>query len=490
MRRLDIALALAGLLMGLVATTLLLTPRLTGRFPEGVAYSAVQPVTLTFNRQITVDSAARHFSLMPPVSGQFEVQGRHLLFTPSSPLRYGQTYTVNLAAGLRAANKLPLLRTASWQFQVSGPNLLYLRLEADGRAALWLHVLNGTSEASKLTPSGVDVWDYLVSGDGRLALITNVAGEQGDELLLLNLNSGEQERLLFCPDSRCRQGRLQPGGQLVAYERSDLAGSPSTRQVWLLDRSGGRTWPAHPPDLLEGAAVRTQFSHSPRWSADGRYLAYFKPDAYALIVLDTAGGVPVLFPANVNEMGEWSRVGYRLTYTDFVQWEPQSAVGDPEGGPQWAAAVPDSEAAADPGSGAAADPGGDDHAFFIQLMLLDLNADERFHLGGEQVVFDGPAAWHPDGRVAAFTRSTGVGGRQIWLLEIEAGTAQLATRPLTTEIAFNHTALSWSPDGRYLAFMRSTIDYGTSAPTLWLYDSDWDSMALLATEAFLPQWLP
>jgi Tol biopolymer transport system component len=474
MRRLNIALALAGLLLGVVATTLLLAPRLIGRAPEDLVYSAVQPITVTFNRPVTVDSAARHFSLMPPVSGQFEVQGRRLVFTPSSPLSYGQAYTVTLAAGLRAENNLPLLRPSNWHFQVRGPNLLYLRLEPDGRAALWLHLLDGSADAARLTAGDIDVWDYVVADDGRFALISNVGGPEGDELLFFDLNSGAQERLLVCPDSGCRQGRPQPGGQLVAYERTDSTGNTATRQVWLVDRVSGQTWPAHAPEMLESVGVRTLFSHSPRWSPDGRYLAYFKPDAFALIVVDVAGGAPMLFPANGNEMGEWSGVGYRLTYTDFVQREPQGAAAFQEEERPGAVGVRE----------------GEDHAFLTQLALLDLNADESFGLGQGQVVFDGPAAWHPGGRVAAFTRSTGVGGRQIWLLEIDATNNQFTTKPLTAEIAFNHTAPRWSPDGRYLVFMRSAIDYSSSTPTLWLYDSELDSMALVAADAFLPQWLP
>jgi Tol biopolymer transport system component len=462
MRKYEIVAAIAGLCLGLMATALLLAPRLTARFPDGVVHSAVQPITLTFNRRVLLDSAVHHFQLAPPVSGQFEVLGKRLLFTPSAPLSYGQTYTVTLAAGVRGENRLPLLRGSLWQFQVAGPNLLYLRQDADGRSALWLQSVDGSFESVRLTGPAVDVWDYLVTADGRSVLITNVAGEQGDELLLFHLGSGEQQLLLACPESRCREARPQPGGQLVAYERADLASGSGARQVWLLDRVSGGTWPVHPEELLESAGIRTQLSHSARWSADGRYLAYFKPDAYALVILDMAGGIPLLLPANVNEIGEWSPFEYRLTYTEFVELEPELFP------------IPDSDAP----------ELADDHAFFANLVLVDLNADESLKINGGPAVHDGPGTWHPEGRWMAFTRSSGVGGRQIWLLDI----GDLSVKALTNEITSHHSALSWSPDGRYLAFMRSSIDYSTAVPSLWLYDREMDSMALQVTEAFRPQW--
>lgn len=464
MRRYEIAVAMAGLLLGVMATTLLLAPRLQARFPEDVLYSAVQPITLTFNRRIALESAGRRFELVPPVSGHLEVNGNRLLFTPSVPLEYGQTYTVRLASGLRGENSLPLLRGATWQFRVAGPNLLYLRLEPDGRNALWLQALDGSFENTMLTGAAVDVWDYVVTNYGRSVLISNVAGENGDELLLLDLASGEEQSLLSCAGSHCRQARPQPAGQLIAYERVDLARGSGLRQVWLLDTANGATWPAHPEELLDSAGIRTLLSHSPRWSADGRYLAYFKPDAYALVILDLVGGIPVLVPANINEMGEWSPVAYRLSYTEFFM---------PDSGLPSAA------------RGAEAEPADEDQ-LFAHLVLFDLNAGGSIDMSEGLVGYDGPAVWHPDGEKVAFTRSTGGGGRQIWLFE----PASLQTEVLTSDTLWHHSALRWSPDGRYLAFMRSAIDYSVAVPSLWLYDQEMGSMAIVASDAFLPQWQP
>jgi Tol biopolymer transport system component len=463
MRRYEIALAVAGLFLGLTTMILLLTPRLTGRSHESVTYSAVQPIMLTFNRRVALDSAVHHFQLSPPVSGQFEASGNRILFTPSTPLSYGQTYTISLAAGLRGENKLPLLRGAAWQFQVVGPNLLYLRLEEDGRSALWLQALDGSFANRMVTGAAVDVWDYAPTADGRSVLLSNVAGEAGDELMLLDLATREQRSLLACPGSHCRQARPQPGGQLVAYERADPATSPGARQVWLLDTVNGETGPAHPVDFIESPGVGTALSHSPRWSADGRYLAYFKPDAYAVVILDLQGGIPVLAPANVNEMAEWSPLDHRLLYTEFV--EPDSALLPATSRGQERPAV-------------------DDHEFLTRLVLFDLNAEDSVEIGEGAAVRDGPAVWHPDGHLVAFTRSTGGVGRQIWLLDA----SDLSVKPLTTDTLMHHSALSWSPDGRYLAFMRSAIDYSTAVPSLWLYDMETATMALVATNAFLPQW--
>jgi Tol biopolymer transport system component len=99
-------------------------------------------------------------------------------------------------------------------------------------------------------------------------------------------------------------------------------------------------------------------------------------------------------------------------------------------------------------------------------------------------VRDGPAAWHPDGQLVAFTRSTGGVGRQIWLLDVD----DLSAKPLTSDTLMHHSAPSWSPDGRYLVFMRSAIDYSTAVPSLWLYDGETATMVPVATNAFLPQW--
>ncbi|MEW5987952.1 MAG: hypothetical protein AB1791_15065, partial [Chloroflexota bacterium] len=234
-------------------------------------------------------------------------------------------------------------------------------------------------------------------------------------------------------------------------------------EVWLLDPANGRTWPAHPRELLAEAGFETLTSRYPRWSADGRYLAYFKPDAHLVVILDWQGGQPILIPANLNDVGGWSPTGYQLAYTELT-FDSAAHAGEEEGKPH-----------TDEGSG-----------LVSHLVITDLVSQQTIDLASGLAADDGRPAWRPDGALLALPRAGGGGGRQLWTIQAGGGQAT----PLTDDPLINHSSLAWSPDGRYLAFMRLNLSSSDSEPAVWLYDSQTASFRLIQDRAFLPGWLP
>jgi Tol biopolymer transport system component len=460
----DIVLRLGGAFVGLALITLLLAPRLTTYTPANQIDSAVQPIIVTFNRPVALQSAIGHFAISPPVNGRFTVNHKQLLFTPESALTYGQSYTVTVEAGLRGRNGLPLLRGATWSFTVGSPQLLFLR-QAEGHTALWVTSLTGDGSARRLTDTKVNVWDYAVTADGRQVLFTSLPQTGGSTLYRLDLVNGGLRPLLDCPDNACQAPQPQPRGSLVAYEKA--LGNDGSRllQVWLVDSETGATWPGHSAATLAFAGIETLTSRYPRWSADGRYLSYFKPDASLIVILDMEGGEPILVPASVNEMGYWSPVDYRLLYTELTQNETDV---DDESQP----AEPEDELLPEPG-------------LYAHLSMVDLNDGRTVNLSEGLYVNDGRSAWHPDGRSIAFSRIYDA-GRQIWLYETEQGRSW----PLTADPLYDHTALAWSPDGRYLAFMHVPLLTMAGQPTIQLYDREQGTLTEITTAAFVPGWLP
>jgi dipeptidyl aminopeptidase/acylaminoacyl peptidase len=443
----------------LAAAALAFSPRIVSVSPAGTADSAREPIVVQFSRPIAAGQAETRFSIYPPAEGRLHLDGNRLIFNPTEPLSYGRRYQIRLRGGLRpATGYLPVWLGKRWTFTVGPPRLVYLR--PDGEAAnVWLREPSGASRP--LTAEVGGVWDYQVLPNGQGVLVAAQDGS-GRDLVRYDREGGRQ-LVLDCGPDACLGGQWQPGGVLVAFER---AAPGDEGEVWLIDTETGRQWPAHDRDLLQAAGFATLTSSAPRWSADGRYLAYFKPDARLIIVLDMDGREePHLVPANLELMGEWSPTGLQLAYTELAFGE-----GDPQ------------RREAETGTETGHTEGG----LFSHLVVTDLRTGVSRDLSAGLAVSDGRPSWSPDGRQLTLSRTETGSGRQIWILALDGS----APRPLTKAPLMNYSALAWAPDGRTLAYMRSDFGRPDSRPTIWLRDLDTGREEMAAEGAHSPAWLP
>jgi dipeptidyl aminopeptidase/acylaminoacyl peptidase len=307
------------------------------------------------------------------------------------------------------------------------------------------------------------IWDYSALADGSGVLVSSRDLDGSDNLVLALENNGRRE-ILSCLEFQCRSGRWQPRVELIAYERRRIGQDETPIEVWILDTVTGISRSAHEIAIESGLDPGNSTGRLPRWSADGRYLSYYSDDENTIVVLDMLGGQAQFFPANVDVMGEWSPVGYKLAYTELGSYGTQSDLELDED---------DETDIHDPAS------------FFAHVIVIDLESLEREDVSQEIEVNDGLPTWKPDGTLIASGRSTG-GARQIWTLPLNGGGAEA----MTDQSLANHTSLSWSPDGLQLAFMRSGVQGASKPSGVWIIDPDGGEPVLVDELAFIPGWRP
>jgi dipeptidyl aminopeptidase/acylaminoacyl peptidase len=227
---------------------------------------------------------------------------------------------------------------------------------------------------------------------------------------------------------------LSPDGRLVAYQvqETDWAADAFTSEIWLAHADTGENRPL---------TAFKKSSTSPRWSPDGRWLAFLsdrdgKPQVYRT---DPRGGAAE--PLTRAETGvtrfEWSPDGRSVAFT----------AADP--GPR-----PDPARKETFGEFEVADAG----RARTQLWLIAVPADapaappkaERLTAGESFSV--GEFSWSPDGRRIAFsaTREPGpasAGTADIYVLDVAAR----AVRKVVDAPGPDRNPV-WSPDGRQLAY--------------------------------------
>ncbi len=452
--------AAIGLILGLLILVFWRTPRITGWVPATYQLRANQNITFVANTPLSFESVRSHFQVTPPISGTLQVDGKNILFDPAGSLEYSRSYTITLSPGLKGQNGLKSLTAYQQRYTVSEPQILFMQ-HINGRANLWRQDESGDSIQFTDEPNGI--WDYSVLADGSGVLVSSLDSDGSDDLVTI-MSSGDRNELLACREHRCRSGRWQPNGSLVAFEQSDIDENGDSTEVWLLDSASGRLWPAHEVTLFAGEGFGDASSRFPRWSADGRYLSYYKPNARAIVVLDMLGGQPQSIPAFVDAMGEWAPSNYQLAYTELAfngthdnTTDVQEGRIDEENSP----------------------------TVMTRVIVAEIGTSSVMDLSQGSSYKYGVPEWHPDGgTIAAGRASNGI--HQIWTLPLDGGEPDvLAVAP-----SFRHTSPSWSPDGRRLAFMRSGIEGTDGSASVWIVDLDGGKPVLIADDAFIPGWLP
>jgi Tol biopolymer transport system component len=452
--------AAAGLIVGLLVILYWMTPRVSHWEPAGNQIRANQSIEVVTNTPVRIESARSHFQITPPISGTLQVNGKSISFDPAESLEYGQSYTISLTPGLRGANGLASLVGYQKYFTVGEPDIVFMR-HVDGRANLWREDPSG--QIIQYTDEENGIWDYTVLPDGSGVLVSSLNSDGGEDLVFV-MSSEAREKLLACGKFRCRNGHWRPDGRLVAYERTAAVEDSSSTEVWLLDTTSGETRSAHELAFIATEGSEDASSRYPRWSADGRYLSYYRPDARSIVILDMEGGPPLTIPAHVDAMGDWSPASHQLVYTELDIHETDEQ--PPEG--------IDGESVEDKSS-----------SLGTRLKVADIGVGTVMDLSQGESFRYGVPVWEPQGSMIATGRASN-GSHQLWTLSLDKS----EQNELTDAPSFRHTSPSWSPDGRKIAYMLSGIDSEAESAAVWIIDLDDGDAVLVADDAFIPGWLP
>jgi dipeptidyl aminopeptidase/acylaminoacyl peptidase len=233
--------------------------------------------------------------------------------------------------------------------------------------------------------------------------------------------------------------QVSPDGAWVAYvvTGNDRGSDEARSAIWMV------SWDASQHLALTASAEGTE---KPRWSPDGRYLAFMATPAGSekaqIMLLDRRGGNARQLTSVAGDIGvyAWAPDGKRLVLTMIT--------GESGGGPKPIVIdalhfKQDEEGYLRSGSGR-------------HLYLFDVDANRLDPLTtGAQFNEDLPT-WSPDGRLIAFVRTHEKGadpdGREdIAVIEpVPGAAARVVVRPY----APNNQKLAWSPDGSAIGYLQ------------------------------------
>jgi Tol biopolymer transport system component len=233
--------------------------------------------------------------------------------------------------------------------------------------------------------------------------------------------------------------QVSPDGAWVAYvvSSNDRGADEARSAIWMV------SWDGSQHLALTAAAEGTD---KPRWSPDGRYLAFMATPAGSekaqIMLLDRRGGNARQLTSVAGDIGvyAWAPDGKRLVLTMIT--------GESGGAPKPIVIdalhfKQDEEGYLRSGTGR-------------HLYLFDVDANRLDPLTTDAQFNEDLPAWSPDGRLIAFVRSHEKGadpdGRQdIAVIEPLPGALP---RDVVRPYAPNNQKLAWSPDGSAIGYLQ------------------------------------
>jgi Tol biopolymer transport system component len=449
--------------VGLGLVYLQLAPRVLGVSPEagesGVLSHA--SIELVFSREMDAASVEENLAIEPPQEGSTVWDGNTLIFTPDAGWPKGETITARLGGEARSSLGLQIGRETAWSFDTASVLLAYL-YPADGPVDLY--ALDVEGEQIYRFTVGANVLDFDVQADGMKLYFSAANSAGGSDLYVYDRLAGESRLVLGCGADRCRNARIDPAGEILAFERSSSEGE--SRRIFLIDDL------SHP----EAEPVeRFGESHSPLWSASG-WLSYYQPALKRFVFLRSDSGERATFANESGEPGAWLPSGEAFIAPELLPSELSTLRG-PSGEAQNQQVDPQDLESVE--------------AVSSRLMAFDLAQGQVRDLTRDPLLEDTAPAVSPNGRLLAFARKyidapRWTPGRQLWLMPVSGGQAFM----LTNEPNFKYSEFAWHPDGFTIAFVRFNQLEITDPPELWVIDTDGREAMQLIIGGFAPQWIP
>lgn len=350
-----------------------------------------------------------------------------------------------------------------------GPSVAYLSPYTGSAPNIWIAPLDDLAAARQVTSASLGVFDFDVSADGRfIAYAAREDGSQFNDIYLLNLQTGETQRITTCQEEEadCTTPAYRDAGDLIAYVRVDTNISipnvgPGAQRIWVVDV---RQQPYETRPLSGNSQI---IGHSPEWSGDGRSIAFFSSDVgnpgvmfYTYAPLEGQQSL-LLMSSQAGEVGTLSPDGTRLVYPSFsesVQNYTRHLKLVDTTAPQ---PVEPSILTPDDGS------------------VDDANAD--FHPSGQQLVIE--RRYSDDERYT--------NGYQLYGYDIPTDT----TTPLVVDEHYQHGLAQWNDTGDKIVFQRVTLFNTDGSPAIatnpevWVLNTETDALVQISDNGFLPQWV-
>ena len=288
------------------------SPSLINRTDEGIG--VLGPIILNFPDLTQVGSIEKGLRIEPTVGIKFQWQKTQLNIYPDTFFSFNQEYQIFLEKNALPQNEKQSQSDYSWNIKTHPECLVYIG-SATKSPEIWKICLDNNLK-TQLSMTQGKIFDFNISDDGNWIIYSLQNDLGGTDIWLMDRDGKNNHILYKCNKDLCWEPSFSSDGIDVTFilskKNNENLAEEKNDEILLMDITSGEE-----TRLITNKSVKATFL---QWSTDKKYLSFFEGFSSSFWIWNLNTNQITELPSSEGLGGFWKRNEDRFIFANLNYW--------------------------------------------------------------------------------------------------------------------------------------------------------------------------